>query len=108
MLFDADFTFDHLAIVHKPAYPNATIDSAEKVAKAKYSTEPEKFDKVSAMTDEQIPTEENESPVVANEEMEALRAELILAQATIDEFKAVEASKIEEARKELVAEAAEL
>ncbi len=31
MVFDNDFTFDHLAIVHKPAYNRATIESVEKV-----------------------------------------------------------------------------
>ena len=31
MVFDMDFTFDHLAIVHKPAYNRATIDSAIKI-----------------------------------------------------------------------------
>jgi len=31
MVFDMDFTFDHLAIVHKPAYPRATIESAVKI-----------------------------------------------------------------------------
>lgn len=31
MVFDMDFTFDHLAIVHKPAYPRATIESAKKI-----------------------------------------------------------------------------
>ena len=31
MVFDMDFTFDHLAIVHKPAYQRATIDSAKKL-----------------------------------------------------------------------------
>ena len=108
MIFDSGFTFDHLAIVHKPAYEEANIESVEKVAKAKYSTEPEQFDKVSDMTDEHIPTEEEESPVVANEEMESLRAELILAQATIEEFKAAEAAKVEEARQALVVEATEL
>ena len=34
MVFDMDFTFDHLAIVHKPAYPRATIDSAKKIEKS--------------------------------------------------------------------------
>lgn len=33
MVFDMDFTFDHLAIVHKPAYPRATIESATKIEK---------------------------------------------------------------------------
>jgi len=39
MVFDKDFTFDHLAIVHKPAYNRATIESVKKVeenAKAKH------------------------------------------------------------------------
>ena len=31
MVFDMDFTFDHLAIVHKPAYPRATIETATKI-----------------------------------------------------------------------------
>ena len=31
MVFDKDFTFDHLAIVHKPAYNRATIESVKKV-----------------------------------------------------------------------------
>ena len=31
MVFDMDFTFDHLAIVHKPAYPRANIETATKV-----------------------------------------------------------------------------
>jgi len=31
MVFDTDFTLDHLAIVHKPAYPRANIETAEKV-----------------------------------------------------------------------------
>jgi len=31
MVFDKDFTFDHLAIVHKPAYPRANIEKAERM-----------------------------------------------------------------------------
>tara|TARA_R100001463_G_scaffold80099_4_gene134532 strand:- start:1219 stop:3591 length:2373 start_codon:yes stop_codon:yes gene_type:complete len=31
MVFDMDFTFDHLAIVHKPAYPRANIETATKM-----------------------------------------------------------------------------
>jgi hypothetical protein len=50
MVFDNDFTFDHLAIVHKPAYNRATIESVEKVeenAEAKHGGQhgkPEKND----------------------------------------------------------------
>ena len=108
MIFDEGFTFDHLAIVHKPAYPDANIEEVEKVAKAKYSSNTEEVEQVSCMTDEQTPVEEEESPVVANEDVEALRAELILAQATIEEFKAAEAAAVEEARQTLVKEASDL
>jgi len=31
MVFDTDFTLEHIAIVHKPAYPRANIETAEKV-----------------------------------------------------------------------------
>lgn len=31
MVFDKDFTFDHLAIVHKPAYSRANIEKAERM-----------------------------------------------------------------------------
>ena len=31
MTFESDFDFDHLAIVHKPAYQDAKIESAERV-----------------------------------------------------------------------------
>ena len=30
IVFGEDFTFDHLAIVHRPAYPRATIDDVQK------------------------------------------------------------------------------
>lgn len=107
MVFDEGFTFDHLAIVHKPAYPGATIDTVEKLAKAKYSTNTVQDEQVSDMTDEHIP-ETEEIPIVASDEVEQLRANLILAQATIEEFKANEQAKIEEARQVLVSEASEL
>ena len=32
LVFDHDFKFDHLAIVHRPAYERANIETAEKVA----------------------------------------------------------------------------
>ena len=112
MIFDEGFTFDHLAIVHKPAYPEASIDKVEKLAKAIYSTEPEQNEQVSDMADEHIPETEEEIPISASlprsDEMEQLRADLILAQATIAEFKANEEAKAEEDRQGFVAEASEL
>tara|TARA_R100000808_G_C2133221_1_gene141997 strand:+ start:54 stop:1475 length:1422 start_codon:yes stop_codon:yes gene_type:complete len=37
IVFGTDFTFDHLAIVHRPAYPRANIESAKKKKKKKYA-----------------------------------------------------------------------
>jgi len=57
------------------------------------------------MTDEEIVSE---TEMVEASEMEALQAELVLARAEIENFKAMEAAKAEEARLALVAEATEL
>lgn len=59
---------------------------------------------ITDMSDEEIVNEEN----VSASEMEALQAELVLARAELEEMKAMEASKHEEARLELVASANEL
>ena len=56
------------------------------------------------MSDEHIP----ETEMVEASEMEALQAELILARAEIENFKAMEAAKAEESRLALVASATEL
>ena len=111
MLFGEKFTFDHLAIVHKPAYPKATIESAvrhegENVEANihetfKYQTESsESHEGDEKMSEEEIS--------MSASEMEALQAELVLAKSMIEEFKAAEASKAEEARLELVATASEM
>jgi len=56
------------------------------------------------MSDEHIP----ETEMVEASEMEAIQAELILARAEIENFKAMEAAKAEESRLGLVASASEL
>ena len=56
------------------------------------------------MSDEHIP----ETEMVEASEMEAIQAELILARAEIENFKAMEAAKAEESRLALVATATEL
>ena len=56
------------------------------------------------MSDEHIP----ETEMVEASEMEAIQAELILARAEIENFKAMEAAKAEESRLALVASATEL
>lgn len=109
MWFADDFQFDHLAIVHKPAYQEANIESAVKVeANETFKYQPDgstDYSKVNKMTEEQI--NETES-IVASEEMEALKAELALKEAKIAEFEASEVARAEDARIALVSKASEL
>ena len=103
MTFESDFTFDHLAIVHKPAYQRADIKTVEKIEASEgliYQSESNaKQPKVNPMSDEI----ENMAS-----EIEALKAELILANATIDENEARVAAQIEEQRLSLVKKASDL
>ena len=129
MVFESDFTFDHLAIVHKPAYNRANIEEVKKIKPMAasendkiiennpYSTESFKYqpDSPTDYQTEGIPMDEDmineEMGAVASEaiaEAEALKADLILAQATIAEYKALEAKKVEDERLALVAKATEM
>lgn len=129
MVFESDFTFDHLAIVHKPAYNRANIEEVNKI-KPMAASQDDKIiqnEPISASTFKYQPdsatgyqTEgfsmdediiNKEMGAVASEalaETEALKADLILAQATIAEYKAIEAKKIEDTRLSLVASATEM
>lgn len=106
MWFADEFDFDHLAIVHKPAYREANIEKAVKVeANESFKYQPEgstDYSKVNEMTDEIIDESNNAS------EMEALRAELVLREAKIAEFEAAEVARAEDARVALVDKATEL
>ena len=118
MIFESDFTFDHLAIVHKPAYNRANIESVKKIKPMVASNERTFKYQPDSPTEHQtegIPMDEDmineEMGAVASEalaEAEALKADLILAQATIAEYKALEAKKVEDERLELVAKATEM
>jgi len=107
MWFADDFEFDHLAIVHKPAYREANIEKAVKVeANESFKYQPDGSmvqSKVNNMTDEII---NDESTVVS--EMEALKAELVLRDARIAEFEAAEVARAEDARIALVNKASEM
>tara|TARA_R100001509_G_scaffold165449_1_gene147143 strand:+ start:3606 stop:5021 length:1416 start_codon:yes stop_codon:yes gene_type:complete len=103
MTFESDFTFDHLAIVHKPAYERADINKVERLEASKefiYQTD----------TNENQAKEANimsdEIDYVA--EIEDLKSQLVLANAIIDENEAKEAAAAEEARLELVKKASDL
>ena len=106
MWFADEFNFDHLAIVHKPAYPEANIEVVEKVEASeifKYHTESSTVQsKVTKMSDEQevIDTQVNE--------IEALKADLVLKEARIAEFMAAEEARVEESRLALVKKASDL
>ena len=125
IVFEDDFTFDHLAIVHKPAYERANIETVEKIEPMAASENEEIIENDMISTEsfkyqpnsptdyqtegkpmsEEIITEEVNASAAENEQ---LKADLILAQATIAEFKAIEAKKIEDERLALVAKATEM
>jgi hypothetical protein len=113
VVFGEDFTFDHLAIVHKPAYPRATIESVRRIEKQEEikATFISHSDSgviqnnqkmVSAMTDETTDTTNLEN------EIEALKADLVLASSRVAEFEAAEAARIESDRMTLVERASEM
>ena len=110
IVFGEDFTFDHLAIVHKPAYTKANIESVKRVKKTtatektfiSHSDSSEIKQMVSAMTDETIDTSTMEN------EIEALKADLVLASSRVAEFEAAEEARIEADRVALVEKASEM
>ena len=105
MWFADDFEFDHLAIVHRPAYSEANIETVERVkADETFKCQAEGSDnqpKVEKMSDEIMED-------VSASEVESLRAELVLREAKIAEFEAAEVARAEEARLGLVATATEM
>ena len=120
MKFETDFTFDHLAIVHRPAYKRATIDTVEKVELSVESTEafishtdsmPTQR-KVNSMTETEAIIEASEEVVETtpdhSAELEALKASLAEKEAELNAIKAAEEAKAEEARLVLVEKATEM
>jgi len=120
MKFETDFTFDHLAIVHRPAYKRATIDTVEKVQLSVESTEafishtdsmPTQR-KVNSMTETEAIIEASEEVVETtpdhSAELEALKASLAEKEAELNAIKAAEEAKAEEARLVLVEKATEM
>lgn len=104
MWFADDFEFDHLAIVHRPAYADANIETVEKViANETFMYQPESstdYSKVNNMTEEQIESTASE--------MEALQAELVLREAKIAEYEAADLARAEDARLALVKKASDM
>ena len=112
IVFGEDFSFDHLAIVHRPAYERANIESVRRIEKPiesqatfishSHSGGDNEAELVSAMTDENIQTENFEA------EIESLKAELVLASSRVAEFEAAENARVEEERIALVETASEM
>jgi len=106
MWFADDFSFDHLAIVHRPAYPEANIETVKRIEAnetIKYQTDSRPIQsKVNKMTDDI-----NEIEKLASE-LEALKASLVLSEARNSEFEAAEVARAEETRMELVRKASDM
>ena len=116
MTFESDFAFDHLAIVHKPAYADAKIESAERVQleiEASEQTSPliyRKGDSKNQHNPKEIPTmSEEELTISASEDQSlALKEALVLAEAKIAAFEKAETEAKEASRLELVSKATEM
>ncbi len=119
IVFGPRFSFDHLAIVHKPAYPRANIESVKRITP---ETEPImageilKYDSaldeghqqvIANMTDDVSNNFEADIEAQASE-IESLKADLVMANARVNEFMAEKEARAEEIRSGLVSEAGEL
>jgi len=114
LIFGEDFTFDHLALVKRPAYNRANVETITKKTVKDLPTASEKEEtfigqpmaddnqpKVIAMTDET-------NEINYEDEMEAVQAALVLANSRIAEYEAVEAQRVEDERMSLVTKASDL
>tara|TARA_A100001201_G_scaffold115274_1_gene98917 strand:+ start:837 stop:2627 length:1791 start_codon:yes stop_codon:yes gene_type:complete len=116
LVFGEDFTFDHLALVRRPAYERANVETVER-------KELEEAPMISSENEQNIishsiPAENIEPMVIAmteeetmienTEAMEAIQAELVLANSRIAEYEAEAAARVEAERMTLVEKATEL
>ena len=116
LVFDEDFTFDHLALVRRPAYDRANIETVER-------KELEEAPMISSESEQNIishstPAEninpmviamtEEETMIENTEAMEALQAEIVLANSRIAEYEAEAAARVEAERMVLVEKASDL
>tara|TARA_Y100000593_G_scaffold94094_1_gene191584 strand:+ start:6703 stop:8025 length:1323 start_codon:yes stop_codon:yes gene_type:complete len=130
VVFGSDFTFDHLAIVYRPAYTRANIEEVRKIEVAveeqeipeenvqlaeeeitfKYQTvaKADCRKEANKMSDENEIEMNNDESEALVAEIEALKASMVLQEATIAEFKAAEDARAEEERMNLVQKASEM
>jgi len=112
IIFGEDFTFDHLAIVHRPAYSEANIESIKRI---ETPIEIEATLISHSNADDNQPTgeveimAEAETPEIDTDaKIEELTASLVLAESRVAEFEAAEIERVEEARMVLVTRASEI
>ena len=112
LIFGEDFTFDHLALVRKPAYERANVERATKKQVKLPSIAEEEIIISQSVSEENQPTviamTEETNEIDYEAEMESLKADLVLATSRIAEYEAVEAQRIEDDRMALVEKATEL
>ena len=116
LVFGEDFTFDHLALVKKPAYERANVERAvrkKKNAELPIASEESQTFIGHSIADVNQPTvksmtEEENTEINYEAKIEAIQAELVLANSRVAEFEAQVAAKAEEERVSLVTRASEL
>ena len=112
LIFGEDFTFDHLALVRKPAYERANVEKATKKQVKLPSIAEEESIISQSVSEENQPTviamTEETNEIDYEAEMESLKADLVLATSRIAEYEAVEAQRVEDERMALVEKATEL
>ena len=111
--FGEDFKFDHLAIVHRPAYPRANIEKITKIEKPDVIKATIISHSISALDNQEqkvaIMTEEIENTEIDYAaEIESLKADLVMANSRVNEFETVESQRIEDERMALVTKASEM
>ncbi len=112
IVFGEDFTFDHLAIVYRPAYPQANIESVKRIEDERrieatlishsISDDTQPTGDLDTMSEDTV-----ETPDI-NDKIEELTASLVLAESRVAEFEAAEEARVEEARMALVNKASEI
>lgn len=126
-LFDSDFKLDHLAVVYKPAYERANIEEVSRIEpddekagwdKKEEANMPKEEETATASfiypkshgngNEGQANTMTDEETIDYKAELEAMKAELVLANATVEQFKNAEAEKLEAHRQTLVKRASEI
>ena len=117
IIFGEDFTFDHIAIVHRPAYERASIENVQKVLIAEETNSTfighsisarDNKPEVKTVSDENVMEAVAATEAANAEEIESLKADLILSRARVKEFEDAENARAESERMALVDEATEL